>query len=168
MAQLDSTASGSFVSGVIIGQTELAQMTFTANDQLASSRTIGGAPADIISASQINGTGYVFGARDDGSGISAWTTQANGGLAIVDTITVEDGLWMSAPTALETAQEDGQTTLIPGSAGSHSLSVLAVGTDHLLDDRNSRFGGVSAIEVAQLGAHSYVIAGGADEGICTN
>ena len=68
MAQLDTTVSGSFVSGVIIGQTGLAQMTFTANDQLASSGTIGGAPADIKSASQINGTGYVFGARDEGSG----------------------------------------------------------------------------------------------------
>jgi hypothetical protein len=78
-------------------------------------------------------------------------------------------LWISAPSAPTTAQVDGQTYVILGRAGSDSLSVIAVGaggtltiTDHLLDDRNSRFGGVAALDVVTVGGHSYVVSGGDD------
>jgi len=88
------------------------------------------------------------------------------------TLTTETGLWIDAPTAMDTAVVDGETYLVLGSAGSNSLTVMGVaanGTltiqDHLMDDRNSRFGAVADIEIVTAQGHTYVIAGGGDDGI---
>lgn len=82
------------------------------------------------------------------------------------------GARIPAPSALSAANVDGLNYLVLGSAGSNSLSVMHIGTDgaltitdHLLDDRKSRFGGVADIAVVTVEGHTYVIAGGSDDGI---
>lgn len=83
-----------------------------------------------------------------------------------------DGLGMAAPTALETVTAFGSTFVLVGAAGSQSLSVLRLGpdgaltaTDHLIDSRETRFGGVNALAVLETGGHVLVAAGGSDDGI---
>ncbi|MFN7053195.1 MAG: M10 family metallopeptidase C-terminal domain-containing protein, partial [Gemmobacter sp.] len=66
----------------------------------------------------------------------------------------------------------GARFLILAAAGSGSLSVIRVRadgslqmTDHVVDDLNSRFAGVTAMTVVRHGGDTYVVAGGADDGI---
>lgn len=84
----------------------------------------------------------------------------------------EQGLWISAPTALETTTVGGTTFAILGAAGSNSLTVVEIGSDgemivrdHILDARETRFGGVTSLEVIEADGKTYVIAGGADDGV---
>ncbi len=67
---------------------------------------------------------------------------------------------------------DGVSYLVLAAAGSSSLTVIEVGAqgdltirDHLLDTLHTRFGGVAALDIVTEGGRSYVIAGGADDGI---
>jgi Ca2+-binding RTX toxin-like protein len=73
---------------------------------------------------------------------------------------------------MATAQVDGSTYVVLGSAGSDSLSVIEIGPDgsmivrdHVLDDLGMRFGGITSLEVVEAHGKTYVIAGGADDGI---
>ena len=76
------------------------------------------------------------------------------------------------PTALAVAEVDGVPYAVLASAGSSSLSVMSLDagggmtvTDHLLDTRETRFAGVTSLEVVSRGPDVFVLAGGADDGI---
>jgi hypothetical protein len=147
-------------------------MSFSAAGSLTGTATIAAPKVAALASAQIGTSSYVFSVSQDSNTLTSWTVAANGRLTAAHSLTPETGLWISAPTALTTAQVDGQTYVFLGSAGSDSRSVMAVGaggtltiTDHLLDDRNNRFGGVAALDVETVGGHSYVISGGDDDGI---
>jgi hypothetical protein len=115
---------------------------------------------------------FVFTASGTENAITSWRVNLSGTVTARDNSAAGDGLWISAPTAMETVTVAGQTYLIVAAAGSGSLSTLAVDangmlrvTGHLLDDLNSRFAGVSALATVQHGGQAYVIAGGSDDGI---
>lgn len=76
---------------------------------------------------------------------------------------------MFDPTIVETAVVDGTAYIIVGSAGSNLLTVLEMDatavTDQLLDNRDSRFTGITNMEVLTHHGQTYVIAGGADDGL---
>ncbi|WP_322894997.1 MULTISPECIES: calcium-binding protein [unclassified Yoonia] len=116
--------------------------------------------------------GFVFTADSSANTLTAWQVSPDGTLAQVAGVGPEDGLWIATPTALKTAVVDGVTYLVLAAAGSSSLSVMEVGPagnliirDHLLDTRETRFAGVTALDVVTESGRSYVIAGGADDGI---
>ena len=162
-----------FAYSQVIGTNGVALMAFDADGTLVRTHKSLNEHVTAIESAQVGGNGYVFTTTDTGThGVTAWTVRSNGNLVQASELNVDTGLWISAPTALATATVGGQTFLILGSAGSNSLSVMAVGadgtlsiTDHLLDDRNSRFAGVTALEVVTVQGHSYVIAGGSDDGL---
>ena len=169
---LTAADGGTHTYGAISGRGGIAQMSFSAAGSLTGTATIAAPTVADLASAQIGTSSYVFSVFQDNNTLTSWTVAANGRLTAAHSLTPETGLWISAPTALTTAQVDGQTYVILGSAGSDSLSVMAVGaggtltiTDHLLDDRNSRFGGVAALDVVTVGGHSYVISGGDDDGI---
>jgi Ca2+-binding RTX toxin-like protein len=73
---------------------------------------------------------------------------------------------------MQLTEVGGTTYAVLAAAGSSTLSVMEVGTDgsltlrdHVLDGLTSRFGGVTSLEVVTHQGHTYVIAGGADDGI---
>ncbi|WP_372675046.1 carboxypeptidase regulatory-like domain-containing protein [Aquicoccus sp.] len=83
-----------------------------------------------------------------------------------------NGLGIAAPTALELVETAAGRWVILAAAESSSLSVLALdangslqATDHVIDTRNTRFGGVQALATAQRGDDVLVVAGGADHGL---
>lgn len=167
-------ANGStFAYSQIIGDKGVALMTFDANGVMLDGRTSLNVNVATITSVEIDTRDYVFTANNTGTaGVTAWAVQPNGNLVQASTLNTETGLWIDAPTAMDTAVVDGQTYLVLGSAGSNSLTVMGVapnGTltiqDHLMDDRNSRFGAVADIEIITAQGHTYVIAGGGDDGI---
>lgn len=95
-----------------------------------------------------------------------------GGLDQIDLAGAPTGLGMAIPTAFEIVEAFGQTWAIVGSAGTSTLSVVHVDdtgqltpVDHVMDTLATRFGGVTAVATAQVGDRSFVVAGGADDGL---
>ncbi len=79
---------------------------------------------------------------------------------------------LQTPTGLELIEAWGRTYAIVGAAGSSSLSVVEVTAtgalvprDHVFDDMESRFLGVTALTSVLAGDRAFVLAGGADDGI---
>ncbi len=84
----------------------------------------------------------------------------------------EQGLWASAPTALEVVTAHNRTFAIVAGAGSHSLTVMQVGAggslsvrDHIMDTGQTRFANVQALAQARVGDHTLIVAGGSDFGL---
>lgn len=113
---------------------------------------------------------FVASAAEDG--VTAYWMGVWGNVRERGTLDPSNGLFIDAPTTLETAHVGGRLYLIVGGSGSGTLSVLEVNQwggifpkDHLLDDRTTRFDGVTALETITVGQHTYLFAGGADDGI---
>lgn len=125
-----------------------------------------------LTSGTVGGASYLFTASATDIEVSTWAVATDGTLAKRGTIAPLDGLWISAPTAIAATVIEGTTYLVLAAAGSGSLSVLQVGSDgalgvvdHLLDDRHTRFAGATSVETVIHDGLTYVIAGGADDGI---
>lgn len=166
------------VYGGVAGQAGIANLTFSATGTLISSRTFltpDGGHSDQVAATaalHIGGQDFIFTADTTQNAVVSWAVSNTGELSVSDHVGVDDGLWINAPSAMQTATIGGSSYLILGSAGSNSLSVMEVGPDgslilrdHLLDGLASRFAGVTALEVVVHGGQTFVIAGGSDDGI---
>ncbi|CUH82620.1 calcium-binding protein [Tropicibacter naphthalenivorans] len=89
----------------------------------------------------------------------------------------DDGLGIMTPTDVKTATVDGTTFVLVASAPSGggavgAISVLELGvggqltpTDHVMDTRDSRFGQVQTLAVAEHNGMTLVAAGGGDDGV---
>ncbi|SDY83852.1 calcium-binding protein [Citreimonas salinaria] len=128
-------------------------------------------PSDLATLS-LGSAHYVLATDAATDGVAAFRVMAGGGLELTGTAGMAEGLGIAAPTALETVTAFGQGWAIVAAAGTNSLSVLHVDglgaltpTDHVLDTRETRFGGVQALAVAQDGDRVFVVAGGADDGL---
>lgn len=162
----------------LAGQPGIARITFDAEGRLVSesftSDTAASAAADIAGLAHIRagGTDWLISACGTENAVTLWAIEGNGGLSVTQTLSGENGLWVSAPSALIAADAHGAAYAILASAGTDSLTVMRLDddgslriTDHLIDDRGTRFGGVAALEVVEMSGRVYVIAGGADDGI---
>lgn len=162
----------------LAGQPGIARITFDTQGRIVSesftSDTTATAAADIAGLAHVRagGADWLISASGTENAVTLWSIAANGSLAVAQTLTGAEGLWVSAPSALETATAHGSAYAILGSAGTDSLTVMRVEddgtltiTDHLIDGRDTRFGGVAALEVVETGGRIFVIAGGADDGI---
>ena len=131
----------------------------------------GAVALEVVSAGNVSYLVAASGA-DSGSVRSYRIDADSGALEYVDSLGAEDGLGIGTPSAMQTIVAYGATWVILGAAGSGSLSVMKLAADgqlepadHILDTLATRFGGVSALEVVQVGAQVFVLAGGADDGL---
>lgn len=115
---------------------------------------------------------FVFSVSGADAGITSHWIGHTGAMRPMGALGPDNGLWVSAPTALATAEPGGQPLVVVGAAGSHSLSVLGVGPfgnleilHHYTDTRDTRFGDVEAVETVEIGNRAFVVAGGGDDGI---
>lgn len=113
---------------------------------------------------------FVASAAEDG--VTAYWMGKWGNVRERGTLDAGGGLSIDAPTALETAEIGGRLYLIVAGSGSGTLSIIQVNQwgglfpkDHLLDDLSTRFDGVTALETVTVGQHTYLFAGGSDDGI---
>lgn len=130
--------------------------------------------ADITAMAQANvdGRAYFFTASSGDDGVSSYWMGRWGNVKERGSIGVEEGLPVSAPTALDTIEVAGKSFLILGDAGTGSLSVLRINTwgdlflqDYVLDDLGTRFDDVGAVKAFMVGDRGFLIAGGADDGL---
>ena len=121
---------------------------------------------------ETGGGSYLYTSSATQHGISGYRVSSTGTLSLVEEAGMQQSLPIQTPTALDVAQVGGQSFLIAAAAGSSSLTVFAVAddgsltvTDHLLDSRDTRFQGVSQLDVIELGQQSFVLASGMDDGL---
>lgn len=106
------------------------------------------------------------------NGITCFRIGADGRLELTDAMGIESGLPVNGPAALETAEIAGVDYVVVASTNSSSLTVLRVNglgvlfpTDHMIDDRNTRFEHVAAIDLFQAMGRSFIVAAGSDSGL---
>ncbi|WP_342077120.1 calcium-binding protein [Yoonia sp. SS1-5] len=165
------------VYGTIAGDPGMAALFFTSAGTLAAHAVMQPATAPVeqvaaLATASTDTQTFLLTADTAENAIVSWTIGTDGALAVADTLTPEDGLWISAPSVIETASVNGSDYVILGAAGSNSLSVMAIGPDgaldlrdHIIDSRDTRFAGVTSLEVVTHQDRTFVIAGGADDGI---
>lgn len=130
-----------------------------------------GLVTDIASV-EFAGRSYFFTVSAEEHGVTAWWIGRYGNVKERGSLDASSGLWVSVPTAVETAIVNGTAYVIVGSAGSDSLTVLKMDAwgglfvkQHLIDTRETRFGGVSALETFEIDGRAFLVAGGADDGL---
>ncbi|MBL4927216.1 calcium-binding protein [Fuscibacter oryzae] len=105
------------------------------------------------------------------NGVTVYHVGATG-LELNDAMGPYDGLAINGPVAAEVVQVGGQTFAIVASTGSSSLTALRINplgvlfqTDHLVDDRDTRFAHVAALDQFSAQGRVFIVAGGTDAGL---
>lgn len=166
------------IYGAIVETDGIVRLDFTPDGDFTETTTTAG-PAgtatETITATtalELAGQTYLLTTSATQNNLTTWEVGIDGGLTAIDTIDAESGLWVSAPSAMDIAQVDGTSYVVLASAGSSTLSVMEIGIDgslilrdHLVDNLETRFGGVTSLAVVTHDGRTYVIAGGADDGL---
>ncbi len=126
-----------------------------------------------LATATVGSSNFLLVATDDTQTLTSYRIQSDGRTSDeADSVTAFSGPGFSTPTALAVTEVDGEAYVILATAGSSSLSVMALDstgaltpTDHVLDGRDTRFWGVTALEVITRDNDVFVLAGGADDGI---
>jgi len=95
-----------------------------------------------------------------------------GVLTLLSRIDARDGLAIGMGSALEVVQVGGRAYALVGAYGRHSLAVVALAaggqmivTDHVMDDLNTRFGGLSELATLTHNGQVFIAAAGWDDGV---
>lgn len=106
------------------------------------------------------------------NGITSYRIGINGSSELVDSLGMPDGLSVNGPAAMQVAEIDGQRFAVIASTLSDSLSVVrmnAMGalfqTDHVIDDRNTRFADVAALDLFTAKGRMFAVTAGSDAGV---
>jgi Ca2+-binding RTX toxin-like protein len=106
------------------------------------------------------------------SGVTGFRVEDDGALTPVQGLGPEQGLPVSAITAMSLVLVEGDPYLLVAAAGSSSLTVLRVApdggltmVDHALDTLDSRFGQITRMAVVHGDDRSFVVLAGADDGL---
>ncbi|MBL9075801.1 MAG: hypothetical protein JNJ68_19105 [Tabrizicola sp.] len=143
---------------------------------LVGSRVIDGPHSGVDTAAltpvTVGGNRFLVSLSLEADVVRAFPVAANGTLAAPTFIGAPQGLGIADPSAVKVVELAGTTYLLVASAGSSSISVIALGADgsmqvadHVIDTLDTRFQGVQALATAQIGDRVFVIAGGGDDGL---
>lgn len=120
----------------------------------------------------VDGRSFLLTASALENGISLFEIDSAGQASFVDAMGAGDGLPIGGPVALQTARLGGQQFVVVAGTISNSLSVLRVNDmgvmflhDHMIDDRNTRFDGVGALDIFTWAGRTFVVAAGTDSGV---
>jgi hypothetical protein len=121
---------------------------------------------------QVGTTDFLLVASALENGVTCFRIGADGRPELTDAMGVESGLPVNGPAALETAEIAGVDYVVVASTNSSSLTVLRVNglgvlfpTDHMTDDRSTRFEHVAAMDLFQAMGRSFIVAAGSDAGL---
>ena len=160
----------------VLSYTETASGTLrlqhTENDTAGAHAS---AVVDIETVVLNNGTEVVITASQDEMGISSYVMNGYDP-AFKDSVGPDSGLGIMVPTDLAVLRMGTDAFVVvasaPSAGSAGALSVMRIRasgaltvTDHLIDDRDTRFGGVQAIDVLEVNGRWYLAAGGGDDGI---
>lgn len=120
----------------------------------------------------IAGQDYLLALSALENGITSYAIGAGGAATLVDSLGNRDMLAVNGPAALQVMQVAGVTYAVIAATGSSSLSVVRVNdmgclflTDHLVDDRTTRFDHTAVLDSFALNGRSFVVTAGTDAGI---
>lgn len=121
---------------------------------------------------QVEGRDFLLASSALENGITLFEIDAEGSLSFVDAFGANDGLPIAGPVALQSVALRGQQFVVVAGTTSNSLSVLRVNDmgvmfleDHLIDDRNTRFDAVGALDIFTWAGRAFVVAAGTDNGV---
>ncbi|MDW4549470.1 calcium-binding protein [Defluviimonas sp. D31] len=129
--------------------------------------------ADVTAmvTARVGGERWLFVASGREDGVTSFRIAGDGSLQFHASIGARDGLGIDAPSALQAVSFGSVQYLVVAGMGSSSISVLRVEadrlmpTDHVTDTLSTRFQSLSALDTVTVSGRTYVVAGGADDGI---
>ena len=161
-----------------MGESTINTYSVAANGSmtLVGSRVIDGPHTGIdigaLTPVTVGGNRFLVSLSLEADVVRAFPVAANGTLGPPQMIGAPQGLGIADPSAVKVVEMAGATYLLVASAGSSSISVIALGADgsmqvadHVIDTLDTRFQGVQALATAQIGDRTFVIAGGGDDGL---
>lgn len=161
-------ASGAFGFAVRGGSGALSGMTVLSDDE-----DIHLAHVTSVTTATVGGAQIVIAGDAGEDGVTSFVTTA-GTPVLADTAGPEDGIGIMDPTDMQVVEVLGQSYLVLASAQgmNGALTVFHVApdgtltrTDHVTDNLNTRFGGVTDMATVEHDGRVYVAAGGADDGV---
>ncbi|PCJ75745.1 MAG: hypothetical protein COA53_04585 [Rhodobacteraceae bacterium] len=177
IATVVEAGGNSYLYGSIWGQGGFFRFDLQAGGALSNpflqNDTIGMYLGDVsaIESGVLHGKTFVFVASALDAGFHSFEIGVGGALNLLDTVAAPD-IGFSGITAMAAVDVGARAFVIVASAGTDSLLVMRVsewGTmklvDRLVDTNDTRFAGVSALEVFEADGRYFLLAGGADDGI---
>ncbi|NEX46595.1 hypothetical protein [Pseudotabrizicola algicola] len=116
---------------------------------------------------------YLIAASQSMNTVTVLRIGQNGGLTPVSQISAGgEHLPVSVPTQIGAVTLNGQHFVVLGSFGTGSVTVLRMASDgaltlvdHILDGRDTRFGGLAAMDMMMLGEQVFIAVAGGDGGV---
>ncbi len=106
------------------------------------------------------------------NGISSYRISANGSVEWIDSLGAQNGLPLNGISMLQTVTMAGTDFVVMAATNSDSLTVVRVNpmgvffqTDHVVDDRNTRFDAIQAFDSFVAQGRFFVVAAGRDAGL---
>lgn len=131
-----------------------------------------GSQINDVAVASVGGAAFALSASTAGNFITSHRVSASGGLSTGQTIGQGWRAPFSNPTQIEAVTSGSAAFVVVAGAGSSSLTVMRIGTDgmlrtvdHILDERTTRFAGVTEMATITVDGRGYVFVGGRDDGI---
>lgn len=138
----------------------------------AATQSLGPVGITAITTAQVGGESLLLALSDGQSRLSSYRVTSDGQLQALGQIGMDDGLWITDPTAVKIVSIGGESYAVVAASGSSSLSVVRLGADgslrvvdHVMDGLNTRFTGASQLETIEIGGKTYIAAAGSDDGV---
>ncbi|MBW7055080.1 M10 family metallopeptidase C-terminal domain-containing protein [Paracoccus bogoriensis] len=135
-------------------------------------RAMPGAQIDRLAVAQAEGQTIVVTISGKGNFLSTHLVSDSGHIGPGNLHVAARGMGYDQPSQLKVVEVGGSTFVILGGGGSSSISVFRLdgqgrltGTDHIIDERTTRFQSVTAMESVVVDGRSLLFVGGADDGI---
>jgi len=124
-----------------------------------------------IESAVLHGKTFVFAASALDAGFHSFSMGTGGALEILDSVAATD-VGFAGITALAAVDVGDRAFVIVASAGTDSLLVMRVSewgmmnvVESFVDTADTRFAGVTALEVFETDGRFFLMAGGADDGV---
>ena len=121
---------------------------------------------------EIGSDRFILAVSADGAQITSLEVRTDGSLLQRGSAGADTGLGVAGISALSQVSLPDGDYVVAAAQGSSTLSVLRIGpdgalmpVDQVLDDLNTRFQNVTALETVTVGDRSFVLVGGADDGV---
>jgi serralysin len=146
------------------------QMTQTDVQYDTTKTTLGGV-SDLISL-HLSDQSFVVAASTTQDGLSSYRIDAAGHMELIDSIGINEGLWVSGLDAVQSLSVGAETYLISVSSRASTLAVVRINdlgvmfvTDLVNDTLDTRFANSNQIATFSAAGRGFVLAGGSDGGL---
>lgn len=140
--------------------------------QHADAGLFGANDVQDLAAVTVAGRPHVLAVSAQGDALTLLAVSPGGVLTEVSRLDPRGGLTLDTPTLVEVVSLGGQPYAIVGAPGSGSLAVVRIGadgrltpTDIVIDERDTRFDGLTALQTIEAGGRVWIAAAGADDGV---